>query len=103
MDTSQKKTPINGGEKDVVESLPPSNARRDDSQIRKRAYEIFRARGDAPGDAVSDWLSAAAEFRHAPERPQVIAENSTLTKSPSRPRTCSAWVAGPGPSRSRRS
>jgi hypothetical protein len=76
MGKRQKKTPINDGEKDVVESLPASNVRRDDSQIRKRAYEIFLERGDAPGDAVSDWLSAAAEFRRAPERPQVIGQNA---------------------------
>jgi hypothetical protein len=60
MSKRQKKASSDLGENDDVVSLPPSNARRDDSQIRQRAYEIFLERGDAPGDAVSDWLSAAA-------------------------------------------
>jgi hypothetical protein len=75
MSKRQKKASSDLGENDDVVSLPPSNARRDDSQIRQRAYEIFLERGDAPGDAVSDWLSAAAEFRRAPERPQLISKN----------------------------
>ncbi len=34
-----------------------------DAEIAQRAYEIFLARGDAPGDEVSDWLQAEAELR----------------------------------------
>jgi hypothetical protein len=28
-----------------------------------RAYEIYRERGDAPGNAESDWLQAEAELQ----------------------------------------
>jgi hypothetical protein len=33
------------------------------NEIRIRAYEIYIARGDAPGDALSDWLAAERELR----------------------------------------
>jgi len=32
-------------------------------EIRRRAFEIFRARQGGPGDPVSDWLRAEAELR----------------------------------------
>jgi hypothetical protein len=32
-------------------------------EIRVRAYEIFLERGDAPGNAESDWLQAEAELQ----------------------------------------
>lgn len=31
--------------------------------IRERAYEIFLARGNVPGNAVQDWLRAEQELR----------------------------------------
>ncbi|HEV2205560.1 MAG TPA: DUF2934 domain-containing protein [Candidatus Acidoferrales bacterium] len=34
-------------------------------QIRQRAYEIFLARGDEPGDDLQDWLKAEHELRSA--------------------------------------
>jgi len=33
--------------------------------IRERAYRIFQARGDVPGDAMQDWLRAEQELRRA--------------------------------------
>lgn len=33
-----------------------------DEQIRVRAYEIFRARGETPGNELSDWLQAEREL-----------------------------------------
>jgi hypothetical protein len=30
--------------------------------IRLRAYEVFMARGDNPGDELSDWLTAEREI-----------------------------------------
>ena len=32
-------------------------------EIRRRAYEIFEARGSTPGNDVEDWLRAEAELR----------------------------------------
>ena len=32
-------------------------------EIRKRAFEIYVARGGAPGDPVNDWLRAERELR----------------------------------------
>lgn len=32
-------------------------------QIERRAYEIFQARGDAPGTELSDWLQAEHELK----------------------------------------
>ena len=34
--------------------------------IAIRAYQIFEARGGAPGDALADWLQAEAELTAAP-------------------------------------
>jgi hypothetical protein len=39
------------------------NARVSEDQIRARAYELHMARGDGPGDAMSDWLEAECELR----------------------------------------
>jgi len=33
-----------------------------DEQIRRRAYEIYLARGGKPGDPVKDWLQAKQEL-----------------------------------------
>ena len=35
--------------------------------IRRRAFEIFQARADGPGDPVSDWMQAERELRAEPE------------------------------------
>ncbi len=32
-------------------------------RIARRAYEIFKARGEADGDSVQDWLQAERELR----------------------------------------
>jgi tRNA 2-selenouridine synthase SelU len=34
-----------------------------EDDIRKRAYEIYCARGGEPGDEVDDWLKAEAELK----------------------------------------
>ncbi len=34
-----------------------------EEQIRQRAYEIYLARGSAPGHEVEDWLQAERELR----------------------------------------
>lgn len=34
-----------------------------EEQIRRRAYEIYLARGRTPGDPVADWLQAERELR----------------------------------------
>jgi hypothetical protein len=36
-----------------------------DADIAARAYEIFKARNEEPGDPVSDWLQAERELRTA--------------------------------------
>lgn len=33
-----------------------------DEQIRIRAYELYRERGNAPGDDLRDWLEAEREY-----------------------------------------
>jgi hypothetical protein len=35
-----------------------------EEEIRKRAYEIYLARGARPGNPLQDWLRAEAELRH---------------------------------------
>jgi len=34
-----------------------------DEQIRMRAYELYRERGDGAGDDMNDWLRAESEVR----------------------------------------
>jgi hypothetical protein len=34
-----------------------------EEQIRRRAYELYLQRGDAPGDELQDWLRAEIELR----------------------------------------
>jgi hypothetical protein len=34
-----------------------------EAEVRARAYEIYVERGDAPGDALSDWLQAEADLQ----------------------------------------
>jgi len=46
---------------DPVEARPQVQAEPHEEQIRRRAYEIYLARGDAPGDPVADWLQAEQE------------------------------------------
>ena len=33
-------------------------------EIRARAHEIYLARADGPGDAMSDWIQAERELSH---------------------------------------
>jgi hypothetical protein len=34
-----------------------------EEEVRRRAYEIYEARGDAPGSDVDDWCAAEREVR----------------------------------------
>jgi hypothetical protein len=34
-----------------------------EEEVRVRAYEIYMERGDAPGDAMRDWLQAETELQ----------------------------------------
>lgn len=43
-------------------SPPPPLPEPTAADIRVRAYEIYLGRGDAPGDALSDWLQAEQEL-----------------------------------------
>jgi len=43
----------------------PESAKPLESDIRKRAYELYLRRGGVPGDAQSDWLEAEREVRQA--------------------------------------
>ncbi|HZW08586.1 MAG TPA: DUF2934 domain-containing protein [Phycisphaerales bacterium] len=49
--------------------LPPNESAPELSPdlIRRRAFEIFQARGDGPGDPVADWMQAERELRAEPE------------------------------------
>ena len=42
----------------VIVPIPPPTP----LDIRVRAYEVYLGRGDAPGDALSDWLQAEREL-----------------------------------------
>lgn len=42
----------------------------DENRIARRAYEIYQARGGAPGLALDDWLQAERELRQASGRPR---------------------------------
>ena len=37
-----------------------------EERIRRRAYELYLQRGERPGDALGDWLTAERECRAAP-------------------------------------
>jgi len=39
-----------------------------EAQIRARAFEIFRERGQQPGHELDDWLQAEFELTHRPFR-----------------------------------
>jgi hypothetical protein len=45
--------------KEAQQQKPPPT----EDDIRKRAYEIYCARGGGPGDEVDDWLKAEAELK----------------------------------------
>lgn len=47
----------------VEESTIPITPEQLQEEIRKRAREIFLERGDASGDALTDWLQAEKEIR----------------------------------------
>jgi len=46
----------NAAQRTVMSEVP-------EQAIRERAYEIFLARGNVPGNAVQDWLRAEQELR----------------------------------------
>jgi hypothetical protein len=48
-----------------------------EDEIRKHAYEIFRARrGDEPGNDLDDWLAAEAQLRAAGKSTMQLANRS---------------------------
>ena len=53
-----------------------------DEEIRRRAYEIYRERGEQPGRELDDWLQAESELERAmflnPERGSATADIETL-------------------------
>ena len=50
--TGTKPAPTAKTSKEIPEDEPTTE------QIRQRAYEIYLARGDGPGDELQDWLQA---------------------------------------------
>ena len=46
----------------VAAPVPPLTPAPTLEEIQKRAYEIYLARGDAPGTALSDWSQAEREL-----------------------------------------
>jgi hypothetical protein len=47
----------------VATITKPKSPQPTHEQIQRRAYEIFQARGDAPGTELSDWLQAEHELK----------------------------------------
>ena len=68
MKKSQKKSPPNVAPDDIalrssgVESQPPNDGSPADEQIRMRAYELYRERGEQAGGEMTDWLQAEREY-----------------------------------------
>ena len=58
MEKKVKKT-----KKVAEESTIPITPEKLEEEIRKRAREIFLERGDASGDALTDWLKAEKEIK----------------------------------------
>ena len=66
------KSKSNGATRNAAHSAP-METRRDslenishDETIRRRAYELYLARGDQPGNALDDWLQAERELTTGP-------------------------------------
>jgi hypothetical protein len=57
-------TPITVQERAAFKASP--NIKLEDyiAEIRARAAEIYKRRGNAPGDALSDWLQAEKEIKN---------------------------------------
>jgi len=78
--TKSQKTPDGSLPKEaqVTTFSKPKSQPPTPEQIQKRAYEIFEARGGAPGHDLEDWLQAERELKagvapllkKAPARPQ---------------------------------
>ena len=68
MKKSPTKSPSNAARDEIevrssqVESQPLSDGSPADQQIRLRAYELYRERGEQAGDAMADWLQAEREY-----------------------------------------
>ena len=68
-----------------------ASAGRDDEEVRRRAYERYLSRGDAPGSEVDDWLEAEREVHgsrpgRAAEAPEGGAEAPGASNGRSRGR-----------------
>jgi hypothetical protein len=50
-----------------------------DEDVRRRAYEFYEARGDAPGSDFDDWVAAERELRGA-GRADAIGEESNESR-----------------------
>jgi hypothetical protein len=57
---------MHGKEDLKQQSQIPHGYRPTEDQIRRRAYEIYLARGSRPGSELQDWLTAEAELREGP-------------------------------------
>jgi hypothetical protein len=55
--TKMQTVPVKG----TTKQTPPHEP--SDEEIRQRAYEIYLAKGGAPGNEVEDWLQAEREVR----------------------------------------
>ncbi len=55
--TKMQTVPVKGTTRQAGQPEPS------DEEIRQRAYEIYLAKGDAPGNEVEDWLQAERELR----------------------------------------
>jgi len=54
-----------------------------EERIRRRAYELYRLRGETPGLQLDDWLQAEAEIREEQERAIDEAEEESFPASDS--------------------
>jgi hypothetical protein len=62
---TQKKTSWLGGQK-ATKFDPPVIVT--DEQVRRRAHEIYLARGGKPGNPIQDWLQAEKELKATQSR-----------------------------------
>jgi hypothetical protein len=66
---------------DVDTTGQPINSLSREERVRRRAQELYRLRGDRPGSAVDDFLSAEEEFRAAEDRAVDVASEDSFPAS----------------------